>query len=362
MHIVLILTLIAGEIIIADVIENERKKRICQAAFGGILLFLFAALRSENVGVDSLTYAQAFEFDAKLSFKEILNIGAGYMQSTDPVFHCFLYLLSLINTDPQIMFIVISAIVAVSVSVLFHRYSEDILLSFVIFITLRMFSFTVTGLRQAMAMAILWWAIPQIKNKKPIRFILIVLAASLFHSSSFIFILAYPLARVKRILLSAYSIISAGIICILTNNAPIRMFLSLPFLGRFSSYLEQESSGGSSTAVIYLGIILFALFAYNYFVRTCDEQEIQKVNVEYNLAIWGVFLSLIGLSYANLFRMGYYFAIILYILLPRLIGAMKSSSDRTIIKMTLIILLAGQYIYLGPSAGLAPYEFFWEAM
>lgn len=85
--------------------------------------------------------------------------------SRDPIFYSFMKILTYISEDPQFMLIITSVIVALSFSIFIYKNSINPLMSFIMFIGLRYYSFTLTGLRQAIAWSIILISYQFIKEK-----------------------------------------------------------------------------------------------------------------------------------------------------------------------------------------------------
>ena len=66
-----------------------------------------------------------------------------------------------------------------------------------LFITFETYTLTFGILRQAIALSISLLAFNFLDKRKPIKFILLVLFASLFHKTAAIFLLAYPFLFIK---------------------------------------------------------------------------------------------------------------------------------------------------------------------
>ena len=151
MHFALLATICCTAIFVPALTHDKCKQRKAECILMGLALFLFAALRGSSVGVDVATSCQYYVADAHYSYYEILHLGSSYLQSSEPVFHCFLHTLSFISSDPQFMLIVIGAILAIGFSYFAYHQDGSLFLSFLLFICLRIFAFTLTGLRQTVA-------------------------------------------------------------------------------------------------------------------------------------------------------------------------------------------------------------------
>lgn len=97
----------------------------------------------------------------------------------------------------EICLFIIAAFVAITMGILIYRYSPSPYWSYVIYIAMGFYIFTFNGLKQTIAMAFLVLAMMQIIKRKPIRFVILVLIAVLFHYTALVFIIAYPFANKK---------------------------------------------------------------------------------------------------------------------------------------------------------------------
>ncbi|MBQ7374233.1 MAG: EpsG family protein [Clostridia bacterium] len=75
--------------------------------------------------------------------------------------------------------------------------SENIGFSLFLFVALRIFYFYLSGIRQAVAMSIIFMSYNQIKNKQYFKFVILVLIASTFHFFALTFLIAIPLSFMK---------------------------------------------------------------------------------------------------------------------------------------------------------------------
>ncbi|WP_026672877.1 EpsG family protein [Alkalihalobacterium bogoriense] len=355
MYIILIISFLLGGLIFYFFSRKEKvKKKIC--IWGFLHLFFYGALRSTSIGVDVPSYAMAYMSLPGLSFKEIFT-STHLLVSRDPVFYTFLKFLTFLNEDPQFMLVTISLIVALCVSIFIYRYSVSPILSFTMFITLRYFSFTLSGLRQGVALGLVLLSIKYIKEEKLLKFILLVCFASLFHLSALVFLIAYPLSKIKRINWLSILIFSTMVLNLLTGNGVVKLIVKLPVFNQYEGYVfsNESTSSGTTMLLIYLCIIAFAFIVREQFVKNYDDAYLM-----YNLSIVGIAITSLTFDFPNIFRMGYYFVVPIIVLLPAII---RSSLDRRfqhIVVYIVIILLAGQFILIGPGAGTENYQFFWK--
>lgn len=82
----------------------------------------------------------------------------------------------------------------ISIGRFIYKAAKDPALALLFFITLGLFQFSLSGIRQTIAISITLWLFPLIRQRKFIKFILGVYLASLFHKSAYFFIPAYFIA------------------------------------------------------------------------------------------------------------------------------------------------------------------------
>jgi len=322
--------------------------------WGGIVLFFYGALRSSSVGVDVFRYINSYLVVQDVSFREIFT--SATMISRDPCFYYFLKLLTYINKNPQFMLIVISAIVAVCISIFIYNNSVNAIVSFTMFIGLRYYSFTLTGLRQAIAWGIVMLFYDYLKKKKLLKFVLIICVASLFHRTALLFILAYPLAKIKRIDIISFFALFMLLLNYITNSAIIKLIFKIPIFEQYSSYAAGESTTSGSTMLsIYICILVLVFLMRKQLIT-----KYYNFHLMYNLTLVGFVITTLTFNYANIFRIGYYFILPIIILLPLAVKNVADKKMQFILNYVVVILLVTQFIIIGPGAGTGNYQFFWQ--
>ena len=347
----LIISLCTVYVIISQTRGNEQKKRLWQVSLMGFLLFAFAALRSYTVGTDLETYFSYYYADANSSISEIWVTKAG----RDPFFHCFLHALSWISSSPQFMLVVIGAIVAFGFSYFVYHSPGNVLVMYMLFIGLRVFSFTLSGLRQSIAMGLVFVATVFLFRDKKYRFFATTMLASMFHISALCFLFAFFFVRIRKVKAVAIWAIVASVINYLTSNSLAVMFSGLLFSDRFGTkVLERTEFEGTTTFFIYLIVFFIALFVYN-------NMKVENKSKYMILFTIGVMFSMIGQTIPNVFRIAYYFIISLLPIFCSLISTITSNKQTAnLLNWLAVIFLAIQYLIFGTSAGTDNYIFFWE--
>ncbi len=355
MHLLFLLTICLISVLIHLQNFDADKKRKYEVVFIGIVLFLFAALRDPSVGTDVLRYCDGYRNVADMTFSEILSSQSQYR---DPVFYCFIRTLSFISEDPQFMLAVIGAWIAFTFSYFTYHTKGNVLMTYILFICLRIYSFTLTGLRQAMAMGFIWLAFVFLQKNLKLRFVAFVILGALFHASAITFLLALPLILIKndKLVLSATLIVTA--VNFLSGDRIVYYLSNLLFSDRFENYVDTAMDSGtglSTTFLLYVAMFLFIILFLNKLKKT-DSLAAGKFNV----VCAGMMFSFIGQGFPNMFRIAYYFICNLFPLFSETLTASAKQRDRIFINFIIPTLLIIQYVVLGTSAGTENYIFFWQ--
>ena len=163
---------------------------------------LFAVMGLRNVyasGSDawgtSGSYANYFQSFGAAEWSELwgkgeenYNIGFSYLMKA-------VYELS--EGDYQLFITIVSAFVVFSYARFIKKYSPSPIQSVLCFLGLLYYPFMFDALKQAVAMAILLFAFDAIIEKKQIKFVILVVLASLVHFPALIFLPAYWIGRMK---------------------------------------------------------------------------------------------------------------------------------------------------------------------
>lgn len=161
------------------------------------LMFCVMGLRDcYTVGLDSTTsYLKSFNTIGDLDWNEItgkgednLNIATGYLFK-------LIYLLS--NGDYQWVIITLAAFEMLVLAHFLRRYSISPVVSILCYFGLLLYTFMFSALKQSIAMAIIMLSFDAIVDRKPLRFLLLVVIAGQFHFPAFIFLPAYFISKMN---------------------------------------------------------------------------------------------------------------------------------------------------------------------
>lgn len=235
-----------------------------------------------------------------------------------------------------------------------YKNSDNPLVSIVIFMGIEFFTLSFTALRQMIAISIILNSYGFIKKNKPIKFILMVLLASLFHKTALMFLIVYALKYIsinKKTIIAGFSILL--IIQLIGFNAIVYI------INNIYPYYIPDNLAFTTNGMFQAAVILFYLIMglYLYFKQT-DEEDKKKLDLLYII----IFLAFSIQSFTNripmIGRLMWYFYIFIIILLPNQISKVKNQTIQKIAYAMVIILCLLQYILFSMNMyNVLPYEF-----
>lgn len=236
-------------IIIARLFCKSRDKYILISC---IALYIIYGLRDGRMfGLDAGSYYSTFmssKFINSFSELSLRNVGFNY-------FTYFIYKIT--NGNYQMYVTIISTFVSYSFYRTIKKYSVNPLLSFMWYLGMLYYTLNFTIFKQSIAMAILLYGLDAIMEGKPIKYIAIVLTASLFHVPALVLLPAYWLSKVnigKEYLLTIIVVLS---ITYIFRSQILRFMLSFYESGETLTF-EPKFIGGK---VIYMLLVIAVAIA-----------------------------------------------------------------------------------------------------
>jgi hypothetical protein len=271
----------------------------------------------------------------------------------------FFYILSkiinqYISSNYSIWLFINGLIYVSALFLLLRKYSEDILVSLVVFCVLGFALFAMTGMRQNMAMAFTMTALYFLLERKKMLFILFVLIASLFHKTSGIFIFLYFADKipVNRKYLFLYTIIS--IISVLSVQLILKNVIGLNIDDRFEWYQTNQrglNRSGLIQQILFLGASL-------YMIGFKFETRINKIFVI--ISILGITFQGMSYAIAEMYRISMYFSIVYTLFFANSLKYYIYRFPASNIRWLAIIFMSLYFITSKNTGFLNDYYFFWE--
>lgn len=339
---------------------NKRKYYYLAAL---VILVLFQGFRSYSVGIDldkKGGYLQFFEY---VTVKDVLG-PPGY--KFEKIFVIYTYFIKLVFDNFTIFLLITSFIIHSSIILLIMKYSKKSEVSILMYLTLGLFTFTFSGLRQSLALAITVIAYREIQKKNLAKFIVVVVFASLFHKSAILFLPAYYLYNNSISNKTRYTFMSFSLLVVfLFNRNILELFNKLSS----KSVFILENNGSIRMSLILLIILVVSVFFTNYgisngsSIRQFRLEKNNKYSRELsglsNLIFMALILQIFASQVTSFSRIGYYYYIYVVLLIPYVIKKINNIVIRRIFYSILIILCLVYFQYQTGSGYLevVPYRF-----
>jgi hypothetical protein len=309
-------------------------------------------LRHIDLGINDVSevYLPLFSKAANVKFSQMF-----VYFNKDITFFLFTKFFSFFSVDYNLYIFILSIPINIAIGRLIYKYSEMYWFSFILFLSLGYYLACFTLLRHSIALAFIVFSYDYLLSRKKIKFVLMVLVASFFHQTALLFLIAYPLARIKINIMHFLAVGGSLGLAVLVPDKIRNIIFMIASGNRFQSFKEavQLSLVGWG---INLVIILVALYYYKRLIA------IDKENVVlYNLSI----ISLILMGFAGIigemYRLAMYFGIFNILLLPKAISCETNKSNKLILSILISIVFVGYFLFFAlENYRVVPYKFFWQ--
>lgn len=338
-------------------INSRNRKATCVLA--GFGLWVVLALRSPYCGIDlvsgasgSANYYNMFEKAMDASISQILNGDLTRISNMERGWLLYCKFVSLFSSQFQV-FLAITALVQLGlIGFVFYKYSNDIILSYIVYFCFGLYIISFSGIRQSTAFSITFLSFHYLLRKKYVKFLLIVLLATFIHNSALFFLLVLPINNIR--FTPAKTRMAILCIFLLVPYLSVIIKIIVPFLfgNRYQNY---EDSGGAIT--------LFLLYTLICSVSLKIKLQNTRDNLIRGLIIIAVACQSLGyISTGAITRITFYYSIFFSLLFPDLIISYSNNRTRSVLSLFISLLLL-EFFYLTNRDGylnVIPYSFFWE--
>ncbi|MDO4168362.1 MAG: EpsG family protein [Lachnospiraceae bacterium] len=334
--------------------------RLYKSGFQGfnILIWIAAIWMSCLIGLRveyNDTAAYISNFNSKGTILEMLKDSEALSWGKNPLFELYTTFIHSLTHNYHIYFMISAVFVVISFLKFFMQECEiDVLpYSIFLFFTFGTYFFSLAAMKQTIAMAILTYAIVALQKKQHLRFIIIVLLATLFHTYSILFLML--------LLLNTKPWRTRTILIILATVA-----IMFTFKGTLTSILQYADSLGKDVAeeglfngaamntlrVAVYGITPVMLYLGNEYL---EPKMCEKHYILIHMSILSFMFILLGsINGANLFgRMARYFEVGTIVMLPWAIKNMFNEKSEKLINLMMVILFFMFFMYDYQDFGVA---------
>ncbi len=320
-------------------------------------LLLFSGLRHETVGVDTETYVARFNSVTGMNYKQAVSFANGFSDSS---YYVVSWAFSKIIPNQQAWIAFVSFVFMAGITMICYWESPDYAFSMLYIFCMGMFFFSMTGLRQSLAMGLVMMSYYFVVKRQLIPFIIIILLARQLHQSAIVFLIIYPLANSQiswaRLLIAILFFI---IVLAFRNSIGAWIFSKLPDKlvdSKVTDYINSTKQYTASGFVIQLVMYVFCMRYHDAVVGELPHRE-----ALYNLAFLGLMFQAAAMSIAEFFRISMYFNWTYMVLLPICMQYEQDQRNYEFVRTVVIVVFVAYFFYSTlNSYGIVPYNFFWQ--
>ncbi len=308
--------------------------------FTGVLAALVMGLRTKWTGSsDTRTYMATFNviknveqfvdyYDRVLSKSDFLVSETG--------FYYFVWLLSRITHEPQMLVLASSSFVTFAACRFIYKNVKDVPTGLLVYVCLGLFTFNMSGMRQAMAMSVCILSYELAKKRKLVWFALCILLAMQFHKTAICFAPVYFLPILKEGKMNTLLYLCGMAVFLFAMDWFIETYNA--FTGEEYEVQNEATGGGLTVLLIYAACIAMPLIKF----KSLKKREIQT-------SFFGViagFTTYIARFFSTVImeRISYYFFYFTLLLIPQLLDELDEK-EKNLAKMVFGILAILLFVY-----------------
>lgn len=298
---------------------KEKKKIYCVIV--AVQWILLSGLRDYSIGNDTRQYKIVFEREMNTPWETILSNCWNYLFNGLEVKDPGYFLLQKIFqafTDDYRMWLLFIAIVFTSLMARWvYKYSSMPDISFLIYSVLFFMFYSLTGHRQTLATALIYFlGYEYAKNKKFVKFAIVAFVAFMLHKSSAVFIIYLLIANIN-ITLPYFTAMMVGSVAIAVLGKRLYKPVAL-FLGFDESQIDYAGGGAETYATILTLLCIFSFCLYPYINKRRKDAK----NM-YNMLFLTLMSTLLVYQNQSFMRIQQYYSMIIMIVIPEIINTIE---------------------------------------
>lgn len=324
---------------------QNQKKLFCIL----IALYFFGIAAFREITGDAIDYARAYAHLPATSFSSLFADWQND-QVKDFVFYAVAKVFADIGISAQVWIAAIALLFAVAFGRFLYKFADEPMIGTLLMLTL-FFSFTLTGLRQTVALAIIFFSYEFILERKPISFVLTVGLAFLFHSSALVFLPAYWIAKIK-FGWKQYTLIGVFLLIAVFKGEWFRQLIELlAWNESMERYAHSDTKLSWAGYIIQACILFFCIFAKKNMTELSQEKA-YRLQALLNCMAVGLCIQSFSAVVAEAFRISTYYFMCCTAAVPLVVDNQKSGKDKTIMYLGVGAALLAYMLYAGTYSNL----------
>lgn len=305
----------------------------------GLLLFALMAFKDASVGNDTPSYIEVFNQFQYSTLQSLFEENTTRFETGYIILNRFI---ACFTSNYQWLFIITAAFTTFSLVKMVTTYAKDVVLSLFLFVSLRFFYFFISGIRQSIAIAILFFSLSSLFRRKFWPFAFWVVLASCFHFSAIVFIVLYPLVVMKWNTKNTLWLTLITLFGVLFFQ-PIILWILRHLPNYYTHYMQTEYFEGGKSAsllnvLVIFAVVLLALFAQkSKRIPALNETSPKEGDTFRVFMLLALSIAIISVRASLLDRIYLYFWIFSIVYIPNVISRIADHRSRLILKFGVVI-------------------------
>ncbi|MCM1334432.1 MAG: EpsG family protein [Bacteroides sp.] len=360
---------ILGFLIFGGLLKSRfsRKLKISEnfiVAVSVILLFVFAALRSIEVGADTRQYCSHFISIQHTSWYHLNDYSHYIWGDIEGGYKVYNKLLSVFES-PQTITIANSFLQILLISILIFRDSKNKWLSVFIYFT---FCFYQTALNLAPSSFVsyfIYLSFPFIKNKRLVSFLLFILIGMSFHTSAIFFLPLYFLYKIKLTPKRIVAVILISFVALMGYSVILRLIM-LVIPAKYLVYISPDKEHVQMTIelAVYAVQLLAILFCFMLLPSNKRKSFVSENSLVFWVFLYETILYMFSTQVAAFSRGAFLFSPYTIIIIPQILDGIEDTKRKRFGTSCIVLYCIIIYIVrvLNNNVGTTmPYEFFFNS-
>ncbi len=284
------ITVILGIILTGKNSSKTKTVTYLVISFG---LMYFLTVFRYGLGNDYFSYMRIFSEIAETDLGTALTMGY------EPLFVVLTKAITLISTNPEVMYAIYAVLILVPVAVAIYKHSDKVWISVTVFICLTFFYTQLSFIRQSLAVSVLILAYGFMKKRKVVPVLIFAVIAALFHYTALVFIPFYLLSLIKptKKYLIIYSSVSVGVLvtCLIMKAVganPLNILANIvtSVTGKdYTGYIGSqwfENGFGVHYLIMPLGVLALVMISYFLGWKEKSESDMLLQLTLMNTSVW----------------------------------------------------------------------------
>lgn len=332
-----------------------------------ILFFLFA-MRGEMVGVDTKHYCRVYRQFIDIPLQSVFSAPIyGSSASTwtfefEPGYRLFNKLLTYLSGNSQTITIAIAILIYIPLYLFIYRGSPNAWLSIWLFVTLGIFQTDMNVSRNAVSIFLCYLALPLIRERRLVSYIVVVLLASAIHQSALLFLPVYFLIRFFPLNGRRMMLIFAVALLIGVNFTVFGRAIQSYVPAKYVKYLVS-----TNTKLVAIAVGAFDVLVLLLSLLMLKREERFGLTLQDPVGSWIFLLHIsffaLSLGFSAGARAAALFGPYLIVLIPQILERIGNSGRKRTATALIAALCFAQYavrMAINNIGGSIPYQFFWQ--